>query len=328
MGREKRRCANCGLDFEPDARNAKHHQYCGAEACKAASKRASQAKWLAKNPGYHRGFQAVARVRAWRQKHPGYSRRKPALPNGSPIQESLPFETGASELAQTEILAPPQFSSAPPAPPIETSIQESLTLKPGAAEPTPTEILAPPQLSSAPPAPPIETSIQESLTLKPGAAEPTPTEILAPPQLSSAPPAPPIETSIQESLTLKPGAAEPTPTESLAPPQISSAPPIETSIQEILPLEPGAAKPTPTPTESLAPPQKSCNAFAAPLQDLLNAQPIVLIGLISHLWGSALQDDIALILIRLIQLGLDIRGGHLEHAHETNIESGTPAPGA
>ncbi|GEM_PF-3346771 len=291
MGREKRRCANCGLDFEPDARNAKHHQYCGAEACKAASKRASQAKWLAKNPGYHRGFQAVARVRAWRQKHPGYSRRKPALPNGSPIQESLPFETGASELAQTEILAPPQFSSAPPAPPIETSIQESLTLKPGAAEPTPTEILAPPQLSSAPPAPPIETSIQESLTLKPGAAEPTPTE-------------------------------------SLAPPQISSAPPIETSIQEILPLEPGAAKPTPTPTESLAPPQKSCNAFAAPLQDLLNAQPIVLIGLISHLWGSALQDDIALILIRLIQLGLDIRGGHLEHAHETNIESGTPAPGA
>ena len=254
MGREKRRCANCGLDFEPDARNAKHHQYCGAEACKAASKRASQAKWLAKNPGYHRGFQAVARVRAWRQKHPGYSRRKPALPNGSPIQESLPFETGASELAQTEILAPPQFSSAPPAPPIETSIQESLTLKPGAAEPTPTE--------------------------------------------------------------------------SLAPPQISSAPPIETSIQEILPLEPGAAKPTPTPTESLAPPQKSCNAFAAPLQDLLNAQPIVLIGLISHLWGSALQDDIALILIRLIQLGLDIRGGHLEHAHETNIESGTPAPGA
>jgi len=288
MGREKRRCANCGLDFEPDARNAKHHQYCGAEACKAASKRASQAKWLAKNPGYHRGFLAVARVRAWRLKHPGYSRRKQAPPNGSPIQESLPFETGASELAQTEILAPPHFSSAPPAPPIETSIQESLTLKPGAAEPTPTESLAPPQISSAPP----------------------------------------IETSIQESLSLELGAAKPTSTESLAPPQISSAPPIEISIQESFPLELGAAKPTPTPTESLVPPQKSCNAFAAPLQDILNAQPNVLIGLISHLWGSALQDDIALILIRLVQLGLDIRGGHREHAHETNIEFGTPAPGA
>ena len=253
MGKERqRRCVNCDRVFKPDARNAKHQQYCEAEACRAASKQASQAKWLAMNPGYHCGSQPGARVKVWRQKHPGYSRRKPAPPNGSPIQESLPFETGALELAQTEILAPPQLSSAPPAPPIETSIQEGLTLKPGAAEPTPTE--------------------------------------------------------------------------SLAPPQISSAPPIETSIQESLPLEPGAAKPTPT--ESLAPPQKSCNAFEAPLQDLLNAQQIVLIGLISHLWGSALQDDIALILIRLIQLGLDIRGGHHEHAHETNIESGTPSPGA
>ncbi|CAK0776617.1 hypothetical protein CCP4SC76_6200001 [Gammaproteobacteria bacterium] len=114
MGKERqRRCVNCDQESKPDARNAKHQQYCGAAACRAASKRASQAKWLAKNPGYHRGPQAGARVRAWRQKHPGYSRRKPALPNETPIQESLPLEPDASEQMQPEILAPPQISSAP-----------------------------------------------------------------------------------------------------------------------------------------------------------------------------------------------------------------------
>lgn len=45
------------------------------------------------------------------------------------------------------------------------------------------------------------------------------------------------------------------------------------------------------------------------LQDLLNAQPMVLIGLIAHLTGSALQDDIALSARRLQQLGYDILNG-------------------
>jgi hypothetical protein len=63
MGREKQDpCVNCGQAFVPDRRNARHQCYCGAAACKAASKRASQAKWLAKNPDYHRGAEAVARV--------------------------------------------------------------------------------------------------------------------------------------------------------------------------------------------------------------------------------------------------------------------------
>lgn len=43
-----------------------------------------------------------------------------------------------------------------------------------------------------------------------------------------------------------------------------------------------------------------------PLQDLLDSQPMVLIGLIAHLTGSALQDDIALTARRLQQLGSDI----------------------
>jgi hypothetical protein len=83
MGRERRRaCANCGESFTPDARNARHQHYCAEPSCRAASKRASQAKWLAKaeNRHYHRGPSAVARVQAWRQAHPGYSRRKPPAP--------------------------------------------------------------------------------------------------------------------------------------------------------------------------------------------------------------------------------------------------------
>jgi hypothetical protein len=176
---------NCGQEFVPDTRNARHQCYCGAAACKAASKRASQAKWLAKNPDYHRGPEAVARIKAWRQEHPGYSRRKGAVLVEFAIQETLAFERNAS---------------------------------------------------------------------------------------------------------------------------------------------------APMPEEAVLPAKISCNAPEAdpgpPLQDFMNAQPIVLIGLIAHIWGSTLQDDIASALTRLLQLGQDIRGGRYEHRDEAAIESGTSAAGA
>ena len=149
MGRaEKRRCLNCGEAFIPEPRNARHQRYCGLAPCKAASKRASQAKWLAKpeNRDYHRGPEAVARVQAWRAAHPGYSRR----PAGAVAPQGIPSESSPTTLIETE--------------------------------------------------------------------------------------------------------------------------------QERLPAETAIA------------PQISCNVPAAPLQDLLNAQPIVLVGLIAHIWGSALQD--------------------------------------
>jgi hypothetical protein len=186
MGRaEKRACLHCGEEFIAEARNARHQKYCGHAPCKAASKRASQAKWQAKaeNQDYHRGPEAVARVKAWRADHPGYSRCKVAK------------------------VAP------------AVTVQEA----------TPATI------------PPTE---QEDWA-------------------TAAPVAPQI----------------------------------------------------------------SCNAPPPPLQDLLNAQPIVLVGLIAHIWGSALQEDIASALSRLLQLGLDIRGGHHEH-HQAGLEPGTPAPSA
>ena len=91
--------------------NRRHQHYCSALACGAASKAASQARWLAKpeNQSYFRGPVNVARVQAWRSRHPGYWRKgrrvDPALQEvsmaqigsaagtddvvGSPLQELL-----------------------------------------------------------------------------------------------------------------------------------------------------------------------------------------------------------------------------------------------
>jgi hypothetical protein len=54
-------------------------------------------------------------------------------------------------------------------------------------------------------------------------------------------------------------------------------------------------------------------SFACALQDILTAQPTVLIGLISHLTGSALQDDIASTARRLQKLGSDILNGPIQN---------------
>lgn len=83
---------------------------------------------------------------------------------------------------------------------------------------------------------------------------------------------------------------------------------------------------------------------AGALQDLLSSQVTVLVGLISHLTGSALQDDIALSARRLQQLGNDILNGPTQnnggthdskasHLPETrapdtqSVQLGGPAPG-
>ena len=78
MGREDRRKCKCCLKlFRPDPRNRRHQWYCSAPDCRAASKTASQARWLAKpeNQSYFRGAVNVARVRAWRSRHAGYWRK-------------------------------------------------------------------------------------------------------------------------------------------------------------------------------------------------------------------------------------------------------------
>jgi hypothetical protein len=55
--------------------------------------------------------------------------------------------------------------------------------------------------------------------------------------------------------------------------------------------------------------KKSANLVDHALQDLLFDQPVVLIGLIANLTGTALQEDIAQTGRRLQQLGQDILSG-------------------
>jgi len=74
---DRRKCKHCRKLFRPDPRNRRHQNYCSASACRAASKAASQAHWLAKpeNETYFCGAVHVARVQAWRARHPGYWRK-------------------------------------------------------------------------------------------------------------------------------------------------------------------------------------------------------------------------------------------------------------
>jgi hypothetical protein len=62
----------------------------------------------------------------------------------------------------------------------------------------------------------------------------------------------------------------------------------------------------------------------AALQEVFSAQPLVLIGLIANLTGSALQEDIAECSRRLLRLGQDIIGGAVppgagDGAHQTVV---------
>ena len=75
---ERRKCKCCQRLFRPDPRNRRHQRYCAAPRCRAASKAASQARWLSapENQDYFRGPVNVARVRTWRSRHPGYWRKR------------------------------------------------------------------------------------------------------------------------------------------------------------------------------------------------------------------------------------------------------------
>ena len=176
MDRFKRcRCANCHQPFRADPRNAWHQRYCQAPACRAASKAASQRRWLDKpeNRDYFRGAEHVQRVRAWREKHPGYASGAPATP-------------------------PRDVGQMPPSRPLQDLVA--------------TQVF----------------DGQEEFDLG----------VLSEAAIAAPEPAPPT-----------------------------------------------------------------------PLQDLLQQQPIVLIGLLAHLSASTLQDDIALAGRRLLQLGHDVLGG-------------------
>jgi hypothetical protein len=76
-------------------------------------------------------------------------------------------------------------------------------------------------------------------------------------------------------------------------------------------------------------------SFPASLQDICMLQPTVLIGLIAHLTGSALQEDIAQTFRRMQELGSDIlnhqpqfKGGHYDAQTSSLSRATTPGTGA
>lgn len=75
----RRKCKCCRRLFVPDPRNLRHQCYCSRPLCRAASKAASHARWLAqpKNCDYFHGPVHLARCRAWRASNPGYWRKSP-----------------------------------------------------------------------------------------------------------------------------------------------------------------------------------------------------------------------------------------------------------
>jgi hypothetical protein len=86
---KRRRCLHCRHLFHRHPRTRTQQRFCSAPACRAASKKASQQRWLRKpeNQDYFCGVQHVNRVRAWRAKQPEYGREPPL--NGEPLQEMI-----------------------------------------------------------------------------------------------------------------------------------------------------------------------------------------------------------------------------------------------
>ncbi|WP_227509553.1 hypothetical protein, partial [Ferrovum myxofaciens] len=74
------KCLNCHKLFRPDPRNRRHQKYCSQPECRAASKAASQQRWLAKpeNVSYFKGPVHVNRVQQWRAAHPGHGQSRPS----------------------------------------------------------------------------------------------------------------------------------------------------------------------------------------------------------------------------------------------------------
>lgn len=98
----RRKCRCCKEFFVPDYRNGHHQLYCPKPPCRAASKNASQRRWLSQpaNRDYFRSPENLQRVQQWRKAHPGYWRKKSAPPENA--QESAPEVLGQSSPLVTQ----------------------------------------------------------------------------------------------------------------------------------------------------------------------------------------------------------------------------------
>jgi hypothetical protein len=105
----RRKCKHCLKLFRPDPRTQHRQRYCSAPACRAASKAASQARWLAapESQGYFRDSWHVDRVKAWRRRHPGYWRKRQS--GGAALQDvRITQPTGSTSKTAKTVLPPLQ----------------------------------------------------------------------------------------------------------------------------------------------------------------------------------------------------------------------------
>jgi hypothetical protein len=86
---KRRRCLGCQKLYYPHPRTRSLQKYCPEPECRAASKKASQRRWLQKpeNRDYFRGPQHVSRVQAWREEHPDYGQKGSI--SGWSLQETI-----------------------------------------------------------------------------------------------------------------------------------------------------------------------------------------------------------------------------------------------
>lgn len=99
----RRRCLNCSELFTPDFRNRTRQGYCQTAACRKASKKASQARWLAKpeNRNYFRGPANTERNRRWRETHPGHRKRSRAAVVQQDPCSTQPLDHQRAKVSQT-----------------------------------------------------------------------------------------------------------------------------------------------------------------------------------------------------------------------------------
>ena len=98
----RRKCRCCKELFLADYRNGYHQLYCSKPLCRAASKQASQRRWLSQsaNHDYFRSRENVARVQQWRQAHPGYWKQKSAPPGKAQSPEPQDLGSGSPLVTQ------------------------------------------------------------------------------------------------------------------------------------------------------------------------------------------------------------------------------------
>jgi len=93
----QRECLHCKELFDPGIRHRWRQKFCAKPGCRAASKAASQRRWLSKpeNHDHFRGSANVERVRRWREAHPEYWKR--AKKSSSTLQDLVPAQAPAPQ---------------------------------------------------------------------------------------------------------------------------------------------------------------------------------------------------------------------------------------